>query len=263
MKTLRAGICLILCLAMLLPAAGCSYGAGGYRVIDEYSGEGSYYIAFRKGDHLQQFVSAAMKELAATNTLRSLSVKWFGENLISVKGDADALAELGEEREQRFVTVGVDLGNVPMSYIQNDSFLGFDIDLITYICGYLGWGVTFYPIDITDAEIELNAGNIDIAMAVPEADLSTDFDYSPAYLTSQYVLVSRSGSNIRRRGNLKGKILGVTVADQDVLYQNKGFVEDLGSVIYQTNTDGLFNALMLGEVDGILVSSVVAAYHMK
>ncbi len=263
MKTLRAGICLLLCAAMLLPAAGCSYGAGGYRIVDEYSGEGSYYIAFRKGDQLRDYISAAMKELATTNTLRSLSVKWFGENLISVKGDGDALKALGEEREQRFVTVGVDLGNVPMSYILNDGYLGFDIDLISYICGYLGWGVTFYPIDITDAEIELNAGNIDIAMAVPEADLSEDFDYSPAYLTSQYVLVARSGSSIRRRGNLKGKTLGVAVADQDVLYQNSSFVDSLGSVIYQTNTDGLFNALMLGEVDGILVSSVVAAYHMK
>ena len=263
MKKLRGGICVLLCLVMLLPAAGCSYGAGGYRIVDEYSGEGNYYIAFRKGDRLREYVSAAMKELAATNTLRSLSVKWFGENLISVKGDSGALAELGEEREQRFVTVGIDLNNVPMSYIQGDGYLGFDIDLISYICGYLGWGVTFYPIDITDAEIELNAGNIDIAMAVSEADLSDDFDYSPSYLTSQYVLVTRSGSNIRRRSGLKGKTLGVAVADQDVLYQNSGFVDSLGSVIYQTNTDGLFNALMMGDVDGILVSSVVAAYHMK
>lgn len=263
MRRFRAGLCLLLCLAALLPAAGCHYGAGGYRIIDEYSGEGSYYIAFRKGDKLQQFVSAAMQELASTNTLRSLSIKWFGENLVNIKGDADALADLGEETPQRFVTVGIDVGNVPMSYIANDGYLGFDIDLITFICGYLGWGVTFYPIDITDAEIELNAGNIDIAMAVSEADLDSGFDYSPAYLTSQYVLVTRSGSNIHRRSGLKGKTLGVAVADEDVLYQNQGFVDDLGSVIYQTNTDGLFNALMLGDVDGILVSSVVAAYHMK
>ncbi len=262
MRKLRSIVCVWLCLAMVLPLAACS-GGNGYRIVDEYSGEGSYYIAFRKGDRLQQYVTAAMQVLASGNTFRSLSTTWFGENLVNIKGDADALEPLLEEKPDRFVTVGIDVTNMPMSYISGGGYAGFDVDLITYICGYLGWGINFYPISIADAEIELNAGNIDIAMAVPEADLSSDFDYSPAYLTSQYVLVSRSGSHIRRRSGLKGKTLGVTVVDQDVLYQNTKFVDSLGSVIYQTNTDGLFQALMRGEVDGILVSSVVAAYYMK
>ena len=66
-------------------------------------------------------------------------------------------------------------------------------------------------------------------MAVPEADLSSDFDYSPAYLTSQYVLVARAGSHIRRRSGLKGKTLGVAVVDEDVLYQNQKFVDSMRS----------------------------------
>ena len=262
MKKFRSILCAALCAVMLFPLAGCDSG-GGYRILDEYSAEGSYYIAFRKGDRLQKFVTAAMQELAASNTLRSISVSWFGENLSNVRGDSDALSAIEEEKPDRFVTVGIDVSNMPMSYVSGDGYAGFDVDLITFICGYLGWGINFYPISIADAEIELNAGNIDIAMAVPEADLSSSFDYSPAYLTSQYVLVARSGSHIRRRSGLKGKTLGVTVVDQDVLYQNEKFVKSLGSIIYQTNADGLFRALMRGEVDGILVSSVVAAYYMK
>ncbi len=262
MKKLRPIVCVALCLAMLFPLAGCDFGSG-YRVVDEYSGEGSYYIAFRKGDRLQKFVTAAMEELAASNTLRNLSITWFGENLVNIRGDSDALSEIEEEKPERFVTVGIDTTNMPMSYISGGGYAGFDVELITFICGYLGWGINFYPINIADAQIELNAGNIDIAMAVPEADLSSDFDYSPAYLTSQYVLVARAGSHIRRRSGLKGKTLGVAVVDEDILYQNKKFVDSLGSVIYQTNTDGLFQALMKGEVDGILVTSVVAAYYMK
>ena len=262
MRKLRSALCLLLCLTALLPLSACS-GGSGYRIIDEYSGEGSYYIAFRKGDRLRQFVTAAMEVLADGNTLRALSTTWFGDNLVSVRGDSGAMDPLLEEKPDRFVTVGIDVTNMPMSYLSGGGYAGFDVDLITYICGYLGWGINFYPINIADAEVELNAGNIDIAMAVPEADLSSEFDYSPAYLTSQYVLVSRSGSHIRRRSGLKGKTLGVAVVDQDVLYQNQKFVDSLGSVVYQTNTDGLFLALSRGEVDGILVSSVVAAYYMK
>lgn len=262
MRKLRVMLCFALCLAALMPLTACG-GGNGYRVVDEYSGEGSYYIAFRKGDRLQQYVTAAMQVLASGNTFRSLSTTWFGENLVNIKGDADAMEPLLEDKPDRFVTVGIDITNMPMSYIVDNGYEGFDVDLISYICGYLGWGINFYPINIADAQIELNAGNIDIAMAVPEADLSSELDYSPAYLTSQYVLVARSGSHIRRRSGLKGKVLGVTVVDEDVLYQNEKFVKSLGSIIYQTNTDGLFQALMKGEVDGVLVSSVVAAYYMK
>ena len=263
MKTLRSFLCALLCLVLLLSAAGCSDSGNGFRVVDEFSGEGSYYIAFRKGDHLCEYVSAALQELASGNTLRAASINWFGENLVSVRGDDDALEPLREGMPERSVTVGIDVTNMPMSYLSGGGYVGFDVDLIGYICTYLGWNVSFYPIDIGDAEVELNAGNIDIAMAVSEADLSANFDYSPAYLNSQYVLVARSGSHIRRRSGLKGKVLGVTVTDQDVLYQDTDFVDSLGSIIYQTNTDGLFQALMKGEVDGILVSSVVAAYYMK
>ena len=266
MRQTRSVLALLLCLVLLAGAAGCSSSGNGYRIVDEYSGQGSYYMAFRKGDHLQEYISAAMQELAAGNTLRSASVSWFGDNLVSVRGDEDALEPYREEDgtiPERYITVGIDVTNMPMSYIANGGYLGFDIDLMSYICNYLGWGATFYPINIADAEVELNAGNIDVAMAVPEADLSENFDYSPAYLASQYVLVARTGSHIRRRSGLKGKALGVTVVDEDVLYKDQDFVNSLGTIIYQTNTDGLFQALMKGEVDGILVSSVVAAYYMK
>ena len=263
MKVFRSILCLLLGVCLLLGAAACSDSGNGYRIIDEYSGEGSYYIAFRKGDDLQKYITAAMQELAAGNLLRSASLSWFGENLVSVQGQAGAMEDLWEEKPERSVVVGIDISNMPMSYMAGGGYVGFDIDMIMAICSYLSWSVFFYPIDIDRAEVELNAGNIDIAMAVPEADLNENFDYSPAYLASQYVLVTRTGSHINRRSSLSGKALGVTVVDEDVLYKDQDFVNSLGSIIYQTNTDSLFQALMLGEVDGILVSSVVAAYYMK
>ncbi len=265
MRIRRAVICLALCAAMLLPMSACG-GGGGFRIIDEYSGEGNYYLAFRKGDRLREYVSAAMEELAATSTLRTTSISWFGENLVSVKGRQGAMEDLWESKPDRTVIVGIDLSNMPLSFFTGGVYQGFDVDMIGYICGYLGWNMVFYPIEMANAEVELNAGNIDIAMAVPEDLITSSLDTSPAYLTSQYVLVTRSGSHIRSRSGMKGKILGVSVADEEVLYKGKKsekFVSSLGSIIYQTNTEGLFQALMKGEVDGILVSSVVAAYYMK
>ncbi|MCC8358152.1 MAG: transporter substrate-binding domain-containing protein [Oscillospiraceae bacterium] len=258
-------LCLLLCFVLLLGLAACSGGTSGngYRIIDSFSAEGSYVIAFREGDQIADYVTAAMYELAASGSLRSLSNSWFGENLIALRGQSGAMDELWDTVPERTITVGIDITNMPMSYASGDGYSGFDVELASYICGYLGWSMNLYPIDISDADIELNSGNIDMAMGVSGANQTSGFDYSPAYLTSQYVLVTSTSTRIHRKSGLRNKILGVTVADMTVLQQDESFMNSLGAVVYQTDTDGLFQALKNGEVDGILVSSVVAAYYMN
>ena len=263
MKRISRKLCAVVCaLFCLLSLPSCS-SASAYRIIDTYSAEGSYVIAFRKGDRICEFVSAALRELAANGSLRSASFRWFGEDLVSVRGEGGEMNDLWEELPDRTITVGVDITNMPMSYESEDGYLGFDIDTANYICGYLGWRMVVYPIDPADVDVELQSGNIDMAMGIPESDESDDFSYSPPYLTSRYVLVARVAGKVRDRSALKGKRLGVAVTDLEILMQDEKFVSGLGSVTYQTNTDGLFRALLDGDVDGILVSSVVAAYYMK
>ena len=262
MAGLRRALCAILCSMLLLSCAACG-GKSGFRVIDTYSAEGSYVIAFRQGDRLCELVTAAMAELAANGTLRSASYRWFGEDLVSVKGSGGEMDELWDDVPERVITVGVDITNMPMSYETAEGYMGFDVDVANYICGYLGWSMAIYPIDPEDVDVELQSGNIDMAMGISESSETEAFSYSPAYLTSRYVLVAGVSGGVRDRSALSGKCLGVTVTDLDVLMQDEKFVSSLGSVTYQTNTDGLFLALMNGDVDGILVSSVVAAYYMK
>ena len=259
---IRLALCALLCAALLLPCAACG-DSSGLRVIDTYSAEGSYVIAFREGDRLCELASAAMAELAANGSLRSASFRWFGEDLVSAKGQGGEMDGLWDQVPDRTITVGVDITNMPMSYETAEGYLGFDVDVANYICGYLGWRMLIYPIDPAKVDVELQSGNIDMAMGIPEGDEKDGFSYSPAYLTSRYVLVARVSGRVRDRSALKGKTLGVAVTDLDILMQDQKFVDSLGSVTYQTDTEGLFQALLLGDVDGILVSSVAAAYYMK
>ena len=252
----------LLCACILLPVCACG-NSSGYKVIDTYSEAGSFVIAFRKDDRICEVVSAAMRELADSGVLRSTSLKWFGENLVSLKGEKNALEGIKKDIGQRTITVGVDITNMPMSYETEEGYLGFDVDIANYICSYLGWNMLIYPIDPVKVDVELQSGNIDMAMGIAEKDETDSFSYSPAYLTSRYVLVARVSGQVKDRSALKGRTLGVAVTDLDVLQQDEKFVESLGAVIYQTNTDGLFQALLNREVDGILVSSVVAAYYMN
>ena len=263
MSGFRRALCTALCaLLCLVPLSGCGNDSG-YRIIDTYSAEGSYVIAFREGDRVCEFVTAALHELAANGSLRSASFRWFGEDLVSVRGQGGEMDELRADVPQRLVTVGVDITNIPMSYETAEGYLGFDIDVANYVCGYLGWQMVIYPIDPANVDVELQSGNIDMAMGVPESDIKDGFSYSPSYLSSRYVLVANVSGKVRDRSAMKGRTLGVAVTDLDILMQDTKFVDSLGSITYQTNTEGLFRALLNGDVDGILVSSVVAAYYMK
>ena len=255
-------IAAVLCIGMLASFCACG-NSSGYKIIDTYSEEGSFVIAFRKDDRLCELVTAAMKELADGGVLRATSQRWFGENLVSLRGEKDALEGLKKDIGQRTIKVGVDITNMPMSYETEEGYLGFDVDVANYICSYLGWNMLIYPIDPTKVDVELQSGNIDMAMGVSEKEETDAFSYSPAYLTSRYVLVARVSGSVKDRSALKGRTLGVAVTDLDVLQLDEKFVQSLGSIVYQTNTDGLFQALLNREVDGILVSSVVAAYYMN
>ena len=261
MRKIRRTFCALLSLFLVLGLSACS--GGGYRVIDTYSTEGDYVISFRQGDRLCDIVTAALQELAHNGTLSSVSLKWFGEDIVSLKAKGGEMAEFQEEvaAASRTVTVGVDITNMPMSYETAEGFLGFDVDLANYICSYLGWNMAVHAIDPEDVAIELDSGNIDMAMGI--AQDGSKLSMSPAYISSSYVLVARVSGPVRSRAALKGKTLGVVITDIDVLQRDEKFMKSLGSVTYQTNTDGLFQALLKDEVDGILVPSVVAAYYMK
>jgi len=166
--------------------------------------------------------------LEDSGVLKSTSIKWFGKNLVSLRGEKNALDGLWGDITDRVVTVGVDVTNMPMSYETPEGYLGFDVDIANYICSYLGWSMRIYPIDPANVDVELQSGNIDMAMGIPESDEHAGFSYSPSYLTSRYVLVARVKGSVKDRSALKGKTLGVAVTDLDVLQQDPKFVESLG-----------------------------------
>lgn len=247
---------------LLVALTGCGDATGGLRVIETYESEGGYVMAFRKDDRLCELVAAVMKELAANGTLRTASLTWFGDDRIATKSERGAMDELREDVQPRTLYVGVNTDNMPLSYAEGDEYRGFDVDVANYVCGYLGWSMVVRPIGADDIGVQLASGNIDCAMGVPVAERSSAYSYTPEYLSGKYVLVTRLDGPRSRMG-LGGKTLGVLTSDMDVLALKPKFVESLGSVIYQTSTASLFAALSAGEVDGILVSSAVAAYYMR
>ena len=255
------GIILALCLA-LTALTGCRTTGRGYRVIDTYYSDSGYSVAFREGDEVATWVIAAMQYLAASGNMKAASLRWFGENLIAMKGDEDALAALGTP-EHRTLIVGADMDNLPMSYTDGVYYYGFDMEMASDVCGLLGWTLQVYPIETEDMDIELSSGNIDCAWGIPENYAVSGYDYSPAYVSNRYLLVSRLEFGIRSSRDLKGGVLGVQLDDLSVLDSDERFRSSLDHIVYESGNDGLFQLLDSGEVDAILVSSTAAYYYMS
>ena len=270
MRFIKSTLCVLLCAALLLCAAcgktddedsGRTFR--GYRIVGTYEDEGSYLIAFRQDDRLCEIITAVLHELAANGTLRSACLNWFSSDITCVKAEQGAMDELWPQVEDRTLVVGVDITNKPLSYSDNDTCYGFDVDVASYICGYLGWSMILRPITFSDTEIELQSGNVDIVMGVPSGSVVSTLDYSPTYLSSKYVLVTTVGSGIRTKNDMAGKNLGAMISDLAVLQSDEKFIASLDRVTYETKTEGLFTALANGSVDSILVSSAIASYYMS
>ena len=85
---------------------------------------------------------------------------------------------------------------------------GFDVELAKEVCTLLNWKIKFIPIDVSDAEVELNSGNVDCVWGgFAYSESYTKIDLSPIYMENTVVLASMSGSKVRRVGNLSGKTL--------------------------------------------------------
>lgn len=249
-------LALLLMLALLLPLGACSSSAGGYRVVETFREE-VFSMAFRQGDMVGQYVTAALKVLAADGTVHDLAVQWLGEDKTQFTKDEKALEAFGEI-PARTLILGTDQGAYPMSYRDGKEYSGFDVELARAVCDLLGWTLQIQPMDETQAYAELSSGNVDVAwggMSFDPEGNGKDLDISPGYLENSIVLVIRKGSP----SNMKNQRLihpknGVFTA---ILEENPDFAEGLGEVIARSGgNQACFNALEREECAGILMDRV-------
>lgn len=209
MKKLKRSAALALVLGLIISLCGCSLNeVGKYQIVDRLQNQ-SFCIGFRSGDKVGTIVTSALEELEASGKLRELSIKWLGEDVSMLSGDDSALDLILPSIEPRTLIVGCDGGRLPFSGAdENGELTGFDVELAREVCKLLGWQLKLIAIDVSEAEVELNSGNVDCVWGGFAYDASyTQIDLSPVYMKNTIVLVSLSGSGIRSARGLSGKAL--------------------------------------------------------
>ena len=144
-KTWRAVAAALALAVSLLGLGGCGGSAGGYRVIETLQEE-TFSMAFRQGDMVGQYVTAALQVLAANGDIHTLAEKWLGEDNTSFPEDAEALDAFGDI-PARTMILGLDPGAWPMSFADGAGYSGFDVELAQAVCQLLGWEIQYQPMD--------------------------------------------------------------------------------------------------------------------
>ncbi len=257
-KTWRAVAAALALAVSLLGLGGCGGSAGGYRVIETLQEE-TFSMAFRQGDMVGQYVTAALQVLAANGDIHTLAEKWLGEDNTSFPEDAEALDAFGDI-PARTMILGLDPGAWPMSFADGAGYSGFDVELAQAVCQLLGWEIQYQPMDEMNAYTELSSGNVDVAwggMSFDAEGNGADLDLGPAYLENRILAVTTSDGPGSLR-SLSGQRLALPLNGRysQILAENTelGAMERVAKLA--DGNEACFDALDAGECDGILVDSV-------
>ena len=142
-----AALLLISCL--MLSLSGCGKVVGRYRVVETLMTQ-EFSIGYRENDYVRYYVDAALQTLAADGTISTLAYKWFGEDNTSFSKNINALEQVGQAAP-RTLLVGVDADAFPMSYIEGDSYSGFDVELAREVCSRLGWTLPYWGLQVVSS----------------------------------------------------------------------------------------------------------------
>ena len=165
-------------------------------------------------------------------------------------------------RARGVLRVGTDPGFRPFAEMRGDSFAGYDIDLATELARRLGLHVEFKQVGYDALYDVLGAHDVDmLAAALPIApQQGWRARFSDAYLNAGQLIMTRSGSSIKRPEDFVGKRVGAgTGTEGDTILRD--LARSMPSmevyVEYETSADALA-ALGRGELDAVIADAVAA-----
>ncbi len=183
--------------------------------------------------------------------------------------ETDANADSSAEGQA--LIVGLDDTFPPMGFRDdNGDIVGFDIDIANEIGDRLGYKMEFQAIDWSLKETELEAGNIDLIWngytITPEREEKVLF--SEPYMENSQMIVVPADSDIQSKEDLKGKVVAAQQSSSAVDAINNddsSFPQDFanGEVVQYPSNNDVFNDLINGRADAIVVDETMGRYYMS
>lgn len=129
------------------------------KILEEKLTEDSYAYAINpKKANLQQEINEVILEMKENGKLKEFEEKWMGND--DSKKELESYEYDNYRGTIKFATVS---GSAPFSYMKNNKIVGYDIDVILYICKELGYKLEIIEMSFDGIIPALKSGKVDIA----------------------------------------------------------------------------------------------------
>lgn len=164
------------------------------------------------------------------------------------------------------IVVGLDDNFPPMGFRdEQNTLVGFDIDLAREAARRLGAEVRFKPIDWNAKEAELNGKRVDVlwnGLTITEARKEKILFTTP-YLENRQIIVVPEASSLRTKADLAGKVVGVQEGSSaiEAIERDAATAKSLKELKkFGDNVTALMD-VRAGRLDALVVDEVVGRYY--
>lgn len=164
------------------------------------------------------------------------------------------------------VVIGLDDNFPPMGFRdENNNLVGFDIDLAREAAKRANLNVEFKAIDWSAKEAQLNSGRVNAlwnGLTITE-QRKRNVLFSNPYMTNSQIIVVKSGSDIKTKTDLAGKVIGLQDGSSAINAVNADPIHESFADLkqYSDNVTALLD-LSHGRLDAVVVDGVVGHYYV-
>lgn len=172
---------------------------------------------------------------------------------------------LEEIQEKGKFVLGLDDSFPPLGFRdENNSVVGYDIDLAGEVAKRLGVELVIQPIDWSAKELELNTKNIDCIWNgfTMTKEREEAMAFTRPYLANAQVVVVRSDSGIKTLADLAGKTVGLQAGSSaaEAVDAAPDFKASLKEIVEFKENITALNDLETKNIQAVVMDEVVASY---
>lgn len=179
----------------------------GLKILDtEYANE-DYAICFKKGSDLKDKVDAALKDLIADGSVKTIVDKYINGKTDEFVG-VPISAEKDSSKQDLIMATNAEFP--PYEYIDGDKYFGIDVEVAKIIADKLGYNLIIENVAFDSIIPGVQSGKYDMGMAgmTVNKDRLEKVDFSSSYATGiQVVIVKEDSEKIKTIDDLNKYIL--------------------------------------------------------
>ena len=131
----------------------------GLKILEKKLTEDSYAFAIDPSKkELQEQVSKVIIEMKDNGKLKELEDKWMGNN-----EDVKELENYTYDDSKGTIKFATVSGSAPFAYMKNNKIVGYDIDVMLYICKELGYKLDIVEMSFYAILPALKSGKVDVS----------------------------------------------------------------------------------------------------